>query len=182
MEKYLMKLFFTVLTCMLLVSCASTKISKQGNGSILAVSATSSGMGAKGFGIEIILVNIDTRESIKSKPMSPFSPHSIVQNIPHGRYIIQKIKVPVGNIIYSNWSDSVKTFFGQINIKLNSKYYLGNFSGTREVGRKNVLHLRINNQDIPESLKEKIERENTGWENGNFIKLYPYEKEELLVY
>jgi hypothetical protein len=31
-------------------------------------------------------------------------------------------------------------------------------------------------------LKEKIENENTGWKSGEFIKLYPYEKEELLVY
>jgi hypothetical protein len=177
-----LKGFFMVLTCICLISCASMHLSKKDNGSIIAISATSKGFLAKGYGIEITLVNIDTHVSIKSKPLSPFSSHSLIQNIPSGRYIVQQVMIPVGNINYSNWSDSVKTFFGQITIEPNSKYYLGDFCGTRDIGGKNILHLKLCNQDIPKSLKEKIEKENTGWANGDFVRIYPYLKEELLVY
>ncbi len=84
--------------------------------------------------------------------------------------------------MYSNWSDSVKTFFEQIEIVPNSKYYLGNFTGTRKVGKKNVLRLRIEDKNIPDKLRRKIETKKTGWEFNDFIKLYPYNKDALLVY
>ena len=171
-----------ILIGLLLYSCSTLKIAKQDNSSIIAISATSSGLGAKGYGILIAMENIDTHEMYKSKSLSPISPHSVIQNIPQGKYLIRKVEVPVGNVMYSNWSDSVKIFFGQINIEPNSKYYLGDFTGTRDIGRKNVLRLKINNQSITDKLKEKIENENTGWKSGVFIKLYPYKKEELLVY
>ena len=171
-----------ILIVLIFSSCSSVKIAKQDNSSIIAISATSTGLGAKGYGILITLENIDTKEMFKSKSLSPISPHSVIQNLSPGRYVVRKVEVPVGNIMYSNWSDSVKTFFGQINIEPNSKYYLGDFSGTRDVGKKNVLRLKIENQSIPDKLKEKIENENTGWKSGEFIKLYPNEKEVLLVY
>ena len=88
--------------------------------------------------------------------------------------------VPVGNLKYFNRSESVRDFFGQIIIKPNSKYYLGNFSGERKIGRENVLTLRIDDLNIPDKLKEKIEK--VEWNEGEFIKLYPYEKDVLLVY
>ncbi len=171
-----------ILIVLLFNSCSSVKILKQDNSSIIAISATSSGLGAKGFGILITMVNIDTHEIYKSKSLSPVSAHSVIQNIPPGRYNVQKVEVPVGNLMYSNWSDSVKTYFGQIDIEPNSKYYLGDYTGTREIGRKNVLRLKIKNQEIPEGLKEKIENEKTGWLKGDFINLSPSSNDELLVY
>ncbi|HET7819743.1 MAG TPA: hypothetical protein VFL70_10590 [Bacteroidia bacterium] len=173
---------FLILIVVIFNSCSTVKIIKQDNSSIIAISATSSGLGAKGYGILINIENIDTHEIYKSKSLSPISPHSVIQNIPSGKYYVKKIEVPVGNFMYSNWSDTVKLYFGQINIEPNSKYYLGDFTGTREIGRKNVLRLKINNPNIPEGLKRKIENEKTGWESGDFIKLYPYNKEQLLVY
>ena len=173
---------YLILIILIFSSCSSVKIAKQDNSSIIAISATSTGFGSKGYGILITLENIDTKEMFKSKSLSPISSHSVIRNLSPGKYIVRKVEVPVGNFMYSNWSDSVKTFFGQINIAPNSKYYLGDFAGTRDVGKKNVLRLRIENQNIPEKLKEKIENDKTGWKDGEFIKLYPYEKEEFLVY
>ncbi|MCU0378745.1 MAG: hypothetical protein MUC78_10855 [Bacteroidales bacterium] len=171
-----------ILIVLLFISCSSVKILKQDNSSIIAISATSSGLGAKGFGILITMVKIDTHEIYKSESLSPVSAHSVIQNIPPGKYIVQKVEMPVGNLIYSNWSDSVKTYFGQIDIEPNSKYYLGDFTGTRETGSKNVLRLKIKNQEIPEGLREKIENEKTGWLKGDFINLSPGNNEALLVY
>jgi len=128
------------------------------------------------------MVNIDTREIYKSKSLSPVSAHSVIQNIRPGKYNVQKVEMPVGNLMYSNWSESVKTYFGQIDIESNSKYYLGDFTGTREIGSKNVLRLKIKHREIPEGLREKIENEKTGWLKGDFINLSPNNNEELLVY
>ena len=183
MRKLLKNHLLWILSFLLFMSCSSQeKIMKQDNGSIVAISATSTGALQKGYGIEIILENIDTHERIKSKSLSSMSSHSIIQNIPPGKYIVYQVAIPVGNITYYNKSDRVKDFFGQIVIKPNTKYYLGNFLGERGIGKENVLTLRINDQNIPDKLKEKIEKETTGWKTGEFIKLYPYKKDVLLVY
>jgi hypothetical protein len=182
MNKLLIKSLSGILIFFFFNSCASLKVMKQDNGSIVAISATSTGTLQKGYGIVITLENIETQEQFTSKSLSPMSPHSIVQNISQGKYIIYQVMVPVGNIKYYNKSDNVRTFFGQIDIKPNSKYYLGNFSGERRIGRENVLTLRISDLNIPDKLIEKIEGRNTGWKEGEFLKLYPYDKEELLIY
>lgn len=171
-----------ILLILVFNSCSSVKILKQGNGSIVAVSAISNGLGAKGYGLLVTLENIETGEVFKSKSLSPMSPHSVVQNLPSGRYLIRKVDVPVGNLMYSNWSENVSIFFGEIDVLSNSKYYLGDFKGVRKIGKNNVLQLSIENQNIPEKLKAKIENEEFGWVNSDFIKLYPYKEKVLLVF
>jgi hypothetical protein len=52
------------------------------------------------------LENIDTKEMYKSKSLSSLSPHSVIQNLAPGKYFIRKTEVPVGNLMYSNWSAS----------------------------------------------------------------------------
>ncbi len=182
MTRFIKHKLHLILIILIISSCSTVKITKQANGSIIAISATSTGLGAKGYGILVTIENIETKKIYKSKSLSPISPHSIIQNLPSGKYVVKKVEVPVGNFMYSNWSDSVKTFFGQIEIVPNSKYYLGNFTGTRKVGKKNVLRLRIEDKNIPDKLRRKIEDKKTGWEFNDFIKLYPYNKDALLVY
>ena len=181
MNKLLKNCLLGILVFFLFNSCASLKVMKQDNGSVVAISATSTGALQYGYGIVITLENIETQERFTSKSFSPMSPHSIIQNIPQGKYFVQRIEVPVGNMIYKNWSENVKSFFGQIDIKPNSKYYLGNFSGKGRIGMANVFTMRINDLNIPDKLIEKIET-GAGWKEGEFVKLYPYDKEELLVY
>ncbi len=176
-----MNKFFFLISISLFCSCGTVKIVKQENNSLVAISAKSSGVGSQGVGIEITLENLSTHESYVSKSLSLTSPHSIIQNIPPGRYFVRKVRVPLGNITYSNWSEDIKTFFGEIEIQPNSKYYLGNFNGKRGMGAKSILRLKIENQDIPIKLQESIEVE-TGWRDGAFIKLYPYQSQELLIY
>ena len=182
MTKLIKNKLHLILIVIIFSSCSAVKIDRQGNSSIIAISATSTGLGAKGYGILVTMENLETKELYKSKSLSPISPHSVIQNLPSGKYFVRKVEVPVGSFMYSNWSDSVKTFFGQIDIAPNSKYYLGDFIGTREVGKKNILRLRIENQNIPKKLRGKIENEKTGWISDDFIKLYPYDKEFLFVY
>jgi len=174
---------FWLVSLLLFASCSSLKIARQdNNNSIVAISATTTGALQKGYGITIILENIDTQERFESKSLTRASPHSIIQNIPQGRYFVYQVSVPLGNMIYHNRSNNVREFFGQINIEPNSKYYLGNFSGRMEgVGRNVSLILRINDPSIPDKLRERIENENTGWKKGEFIKLFPYKNDELII-
>ena len=62
-----------ILIVLIFSSCSSVKIAKQDNSSIIAISATSTGLGSKGYGILITLENIDTKEMYKSKSLSPIS-------------------------------------------------------------------------------------------------------------
>ena len=172
---------FLILAGLILNSCSSAKFARIDNNSIVAISATSTGLGAKGYGILITMQNIDTKEIFKSKSISPISAHSVIPNLKPGKYNIIKVEVPVGNIMYSNWSDNVRSFFGQVEIEPESKYYFGDFTGSRKIGKKNVLRLKIESENIPEKIRSIIENE-TGWNSGEFIKLFPYNDEELLVF
>ena len=135
MNELLKKYFLGILILLVFNSCASLKIAKQDNSSIVAISATSTGVLQKGSGIEIILQNIETHERFKSKSLSRTSSHSVIQNIPQGKYFVYQVMVPLGNVKYYNRSDNMRAFFGQIDIKANSKYYLGNFLGRRGIGK-----------------------------------------------
>jgi|GEM_PF-3186199 len=176
------KTFWLISLLLSFTSCSSLKIAKQdNNNSIVAISATTTGILQRGFGMIITLENIDTQERFQSKSLSRMSPHSVIQNIPPGRYFMYQVSVPLGDMIYHNRSSHMREFFGQINIEPNSKYYLGNFSGRMGVGRERNLIMSIDDLNIPCELRERIENENTGWKKGEFIKLFPYEKDELII-
>jgi len=178
MQKFL--LLISVVS--VLAGCYTSKIRKIENTSILAISATSSGAMTKGYGMIITLENVETKVKYESKSLGLISPHSIIQNIEKGEYKVKKVVVPVGNITYSNWSKEVDEFFGLLKIEENLKYYLGNFIGERAIGRKNVLKLKIEDKSIPAKIKSTIENDITGWKAGEFVKFYPYQREELMVY
>jgi hypothetical protein len=163
-------------------SCYAVKLTKQGDKSMIAISAKSYRNLNSGYGLWITIVNIETHEKFRSKPLTLTSSHSIIQNIPAGKYVVQKIELPIGSLTYVNNSDSVGTFFGVINIEPNSKYYLGNFKGVGTIGRKNVVRIKIVDPAIPESLLTIIDSKKSAWNMGEFIKLYPYKKEELIIY
>lgn len=98
----------------LLIACASADINKVGNGGLIAFSLESGGLGAKGKGGTLTLMNLQTKDTISTKPLSPFSIHSVAPNVPPGTYTVTRIRVPVGSRVYSNWSEDVGQYFGEI--------------------------------------------------------------------
>ena len=165
-----------------LLTCTTSKIIKTEGQSIVAISASSTGFGASGRGINIVLRNQVSGQEIRSSSLSGLSNHSVVQNVPPGSYIVSRVEVPVGNITYSNWSKEVVDFFGVIEISNSSKYYLGNYKGKRGIGLKNILQLSLIDESVPENLKEKIEAVGTGWGTENYNVILPREGSELTVY
>lgn len=48
----------------------------------VSISATTSGVMQKGYGIIMTLINIDTKMSFKTKSLGGMSPHSIIEDLP----------------------------------------------------------------------------------------------------
>lgn len=152
------------------------------NGALVSISAKSKGALQTGYGIEITMTNIKTKQSCVSESLGPISPHSVIQNLPAGSYLITQIKVPLGDLMYTNSSEVVKEFFGILEIEEEKNYYLGYFSGTRKVGKKDVFILRIDDESIPQELLKKLLNKGIDLNIEDFIKTYPYDTDELMMY
>lgn len=164
------------------VGCASTKLQKESNNSIIAISMKSGGLGQKGFGVTLILQDTITKNTIATKTLSPFSPHAIAQNVRPGVYIVKKIEIPVGNYIYHNSTKDIRAYFPPIDVSSDKKYYIGDFEANREIGSKNVLKVRLLSSVIPKDLKAKIENTGTGWSSGEFTYVNPSPDSILVAY
>ena len=86
---------------LLLIVCSSYSLWGQPT-SLVAVSATSKGTMQKGYGMIVTLTNIETNQSFESKSMGPISKHSVIYELPPGKYAVTKVKVPVGDLVYIN--------------------------------------------------------------------------------
>ena len=182
MVNFSLKSLSVVLFSIGLFTCTTVKIIKTEDHSIVAISASSTGLGASGKGINIVLKNQMSGQEIRSSSLGGLSSHSVVQNVPPGSYVVSRIEIPVGNIVYSNWSEEVVNFFGVIEISSSSKYYLGNYKGKRGVGLKNILQLSLIDDAIPVKLREKIEAVGTGWGAEDYTAILPQQGSELTVY
>ncbi|HRN42321.1 MAG TPA: hypothetical protein PK649_09650 [Vicingus sp.] len=148
----------------------------------VSISATTSGVMQKGYGIIMTLINIDTKMSFKTKSLGGMSPHSIIEDLPPGKYIVSKIEIPLGGFKYINQSQQMTSFFGVLEFEEGKNYYFGDFYGYREVGRQNVFHLWIDNEKIPEKFLVKLKKKGINLTEKDFIKTYPYSKDTLMVY
>lgn len=154
----------------------------ENSGSLIAISAKSKAALQSGFGLIITLTNVETKETYKSKSMGKISSHSIITDLPKGNYQVTKISLPLGEMIYENWSENLTTFFGVLQVEEGKNYYLGNFNGKRKVGSQDVFTLKIEDESIPEKLIKKLKKKGYQIESSDFQKTYPYSKDELLIY
>lgn len=143
---------------------------------------TTKGAMQKGYGIIMTLANTETKEIYKSKSLGPISPHAMFKELPEGTYVVTKIEVPLGQLMYINQSQELTDFFGELTFKSGNAYYLGNFKGNREIGRKNVFHLWLDKPDIHPKLLKKLGKKKIELTDTDLIKTFPYEKEKLTIY
>ena len=136
----------------------------------------------KGYGIIITLMNKETKEIFKSKSLGPISPHAMFSDLPAGKYLVSKIEVPLGQLMYINQTKELTAFFGVLEFEPEKKYYLGNITGNREIGRKNVFHLWLDKPDIHPKLLKKLRKKKIELTEEDLIKTFPYEKEMLTIY
>lgn len=151
-------------------------------GAFIAISVTSKGMMQMGYGVVMTVINVDTNESFTSKSLGRISPHSILQNIPEGKYHVSRLEIPLGDLIYINESQDLLEYFGLLEFKKGFAYYLGDFIGKRKIGKENVFHLSLQSQDIPEKLFKKLIGKGISISEIEMRKTFPYAKDELLMY
>lgn len=151
-------------------------------GALVTISMTTKGSMQKGYGIVMTLTNIDTKESFKSKSLGPISPHAMFKELPEGKYMVTKIEVPLGQLMYINRSKELTDFFGELTFESGKPYYLGNFTGNREIGRNNVFHLWLDKPDIHPKLIKKLSKKKVDLTEEQLIKTFPYKKDKLTIY
>jgi hypothetical protein len=154
-----MKYVLGAIFSFLLIACGSTNFKKVGDGGLIAFSLESTGLGAKGKGGILTLKNTQTGDTISTNSLSPFSAHCIAANVPPGTYMVSKIQVSVGSYMYSNWSDEVGKYWGEILVESNVKIYLGQFKGERAIGAKNVLKIERAEESMPKRQRCKRSRD-----------------------
>lgn len=163
-------------------SPTSTQSYNSSLGAFVAISVTSKGMMQMGYGAVMTLINVDTNETFTSKSLGRISPHSILENIPEGKYRVYRLEIPLGDLIYINESQDLLEYFGLLEFKKGSAYYLGDFIGKRKIGKENVFHLNLQSQNIPEKLIKKLNGAGISLSEIEMIKTFPDEKTQLLLY
>ena len=160
----------------------SWSLPEDREGALVSISVTTKGIMQNGYGIEMTVTNVETKMSFEINSLGAISPHSIIENLPPGKYIVSKIEIPLGGLKYINQSQNMTDFFGVLEFEKDKAYYLGDFYGKREVGSQNVFHLKIENENVPEKLLKKLKKKGIELKEEDFIKTYPYKKEELTIY
>ena len=160
---------------MMLSSCVTTKVSKDPNqpdASVLAISARSKGIGMSGYGITIRVENVETHQQFDSKTLSRMSKDAVISNLPAGTYHVVYVEVPVGDVVFKNWSPALKQFFGTITIEPNKKYYLGSYLGEFSGPLSDrAFELALENHEISNDITSVLSK--GGWNDGDFIILNP---------
>ena len=151
-------------------------------GAFVSISMTTQGTMQKGYGIIMTMTNIETNESFKSKSLGPISPHSMFKDLTPGKYVVSKIEIPLGNLMYINQSKELTDFFGVLEFEQGKAYYLGNFTGNRDIGRQNVFHLKLDKPDFHDKLLKKLKKKKIKITENNLIKMFPYSKDVLTIY
>ncbi len=135
-----------------------------------------------GNGVTITLTNVRDGRSYTSQSLGMLSNHAILQNVPPGDYIVTRLELPIGNLIFKNASEELVDYFGPLPIKAGEKYYLGNFEGKQRIGTRNILSLRLADPAVPEKLVEKVSARSTGYGDAAFILISPPAESQFMVY
>lgn len=179
MKRQLRNTLVLLMGLSILVSWSPNDLEK---GALVAISMTTDGAMQKGYGIIMTFRNTETRETFESKSLGAISPHAMFNDLPEGKYVVTKIEVPLGQLMYTNQSQDLTDFFGVLEFESNKAYYLGNFTGNREIGRNNVFHLWLDKPDVHPKLLKKLKKKKIELTEEDLIKVFPYEQEKLTIY
>lgn len=179
MKRKLLNTLVLLIGLSILVSWSANDLEK---GALVTISMTTDGVMQKGYGIIMTFRNTETQETFESKSLGAISPHAMFKDLPAGKYVVTKIEVPLGQLMYINQSKDLTDFFGVLEFESNRAYYLGNFTGNREIGRNNVFHLWLGKPDIHPKLLKKLKKKKIELTEEDLIHVFPYQKDKLTIY
>ena len=147
--------------------------------SMIAVSASAHSTGARGHGIILRLENLETHRIYETKALGLMSDNAVIYNLPAGKYEVCRVEVPFGNFTFWNESTELRSYFGIIEIRPDSKYYLGSFESSYlgKVSQRRVA-FSLSGHEMPESLLKYLKK--VGLAKKDFIPIKPTEKTFLL--
>lgn len=132
--------------------------------------------------MELVLVNLNDKTTHIAKPKLGFSKYGYAQNLDPGRYLVVEIRVPVGNVKFTNSSQELHAYFGEISLGENALYYLGDYTGKQKIGFKDVMSMTKTDSLPPESLTELFSAPTSGWAGTKFEPIGPKVGDVLMVY
>lgn len=122
----------------------------------------------------IYIENVETGKVYKSKPIGFIAKSYVIDNIPVGLYEVCRVEVKRDNLYYWNNSFWLRRYWGTIDIRPNTNYYLGYYKST-ETGRlsRRQVCLALMSMEMPDRLVRFLEKR--GLSNEDFIPVMPWE-------
>jgi hypothetical protein len=151
----------------------------QNDVSVLASSKVTWGVAGTYYGIDFALVNLETNTLYYSKQLSTLKQrHSIIENIPAGKY---RIFYFGGSQALQTTSNKIHEYFGVLEFETSKSYYLGNFVGRREIGTNEPIVYTVKELEIPEELIKYLLKKQIIGSDEELIKTYPYKADSLII-
>ena len=156
-----MRRLLSILVILFFCMLSPNIVMGQSDGAVISISATAYAPGMIGHGITIHIANIESGQVFISKSLHGISNHSVIENVPAGKYAVTFAEIPFGNMKWRNRSPELQDFFGIIQVDSGESYYLGTFEATFEGSLKDrrvVFYYRDNT--IPEKLIKYFNKHN----------------------
>ena len=167
--------FFSILT-------ASTANAQTDGADIyISASAEAAPPNGVGFWIRIGIFNAETGKEYTSKILEPPSRNAVIEHVPAGKYVVEFIKIPIGDTSWENWSSELLDYFGTFEVKAGEAYYLGMYEVTNEGGNLNDRKFVLSYKDdkLPKDLVKQLRRRNLPTES--LIPIVPRDKTKKLA-
>ena len=133
-----------------------------------------------GHGIVLFIENIETHEIYKSKSLNGMSDNAVIENVPAGLYEVCRVEIPFGDMWFMNDSPELKSFFGTLEIRPNTNYFMGKYLSTFQgkISNRQVL-FSLEGHVMPEKLIKFINKK--GLDADGFVPIKPKEESFVLA-
>lgn len=148
--------------------------------SMITISASARASGMSGHGIVLFIENIETHEIYKSKSLNGMSNNAVIENVSAGLYEVCRVEIPFGDKWFMNDSPELKSFFGTLEIRPNTNYFMGKYLSTFQgkISNRQVL-FSLEGHVMPEKLIKFINKK--GLDADGFVPIKPKEESFVLA-
>lgn len=148
--------------------------------SMITISASARASGMYGRGIVLFIENIETHEIYKSKSLNGMSNNAVIENVPAGLYEVCRVEIPFGDKWFMNDSPELKSFFGTLEIRPNTNYFMGKYLSTIQgkISNRQVL-FSLEGHVMPKKLIKFINKK--GLDADGFVPIKPKEESFVLA-
>lgn len=169
------------------IACMSLHCHREAQvgGAVVLSQVTHEGVGGINLGSNFVLMNSESREVRASESLHLFhSKHSLVSNLPPGRYRVVDISLGIQDVDYflNPLVDSATySFFGELKVERDETYYMGNLRGDIPRKQPSVWIIEVVDAAMPKRLKKSLTRRRLIGGHRDLIQLAPYQRPTLTI-